>query len=156
MACSDEASHSSSENRGFCADKVHRLVRSPHIFNRTCCIVPATAITTATTTRHVLPLIHVFDVPPIVLIRVVIRISALVPILFLLVAVLVCHTAVILRVAFHPFNRNALAGFLVNAINHRAHEVTPLSEGLRCHSGCQDGESFHIQICNYNQIERRF
>ena len=140
MAPSDEASHSGKDNRGFCADKVHRLVRrSPDIVDRTHRIVPATATMTMII---VIPLCIVFLVPRFVFVWVGIRMSAHKLIVLPLVAV----RAVILRVAFHPFYRDALASFNVNAIDSYAHEVALLSEGLRCHSGCQDGESFHIQI----------
>ena len=143
MASSDEVSHDCSENRGFCADKVRRLVSSPHIFNRTHRIVPWTG-------RWARPLILVLDVPIIVLIRVVVRISAPHLVLFSLVAVFVCLTEVVLRVAFHPFHRDAFASLRVLAIDCRA-KCIALSEGLSCHSGCQNGESFHNQICNYNK-----
>ena len=152
LASSDEASHSSSDNRGFCAEKVHRPVLTPDIFDRVHRIVPVIMRRVLNRLLVIFVPLQVIDVPLIVLIWVVIRVSAHVIILFPLVALRCFTEVVILWVALHPLNRNAFAFVHVNAIDHCAHEVALLGEGLRRHSGCQDGErcSFHIQICNYN------
>ena len=93
----------------------------------------------------------VLDVPFIILVRVLPRTSALLFIHFPLVAIRIRLVVVVLRVALHPFEWNACARILIDAVDRDAEDVAlftkgfHLSEGLRCNCGCQDGEgrSFH-------------
>ena len=136
---SDEASQGDSENRGFCSEKVHGLVAHKYFFDS----IDRSVRSTVSTSE----LILVLFIPTVSHVRVVVRISALLFILFSLVAVRVSLEVVVLGVAFHPFDRFACASIQVYGVDCGANEIATLTEGLRCHSGCQHGKSgsFHFQ-----------